>query len=260
MRALTVCATAVLGLAAAASADVIGNAQMVNSYAIGRPAGGSRSPSPGAGYSNITTFTGFVVANGSATVQAGNDITALLADDCVTIAPGMNVTQFSFSVGNGNSVTVTARPRVRFWANDGTGGAPGTFLAGFTFNPISFTASNVGLFSATIAAGSLIVPANGVIWAGMTFDDNTGTTGATAAQLNNLGQGTFNPVDVGSSADRDFLTSAAGSFLVNNPTGAIRPSPFGANPVANYAWEFVPAPSSLGLLGLGGLLAARRRR
>ncbi len=186
-------------------------------------------------YSNITTFTGQVFANGGATNQAGNTITKLAADDCnfTGADAGQSVSIFVFSVANLNAVSVSARPRVRFYQDNA--GAPGTLLAGFSFNPITFTANNIGLFSASLPAGSLIMP-SGTVWCGITFDNNTGGTGATAAQLNNLGQGMFNPPTVGSSADKFFISTAAGSNLVNSPAGSI--SNFGGAPAANFAWEF----------------------
>jgi len=97
------------------------------------------------------------------------------------------------------------------------------------------------------------------------FFDNSTFTATTAAEMNNLGQGSFNPPVIGTSADRDFLSSGTPtSFLANNPTGSVRTSPFAGNPVANYGWELtppVPEPVSMAVLGLSGFgLCIRRRR
>jgi hypothetical protein len=40
---------------------------------------------------------------------------------------------------------------------------------------------------------SKVLP-SGTFWAGITFDDNNGTTGATLVQLDNLGKGVFRPL------------------------------------------------------------------
>lgn len=236
-------------------------------YTLGEASFGERA-TPGASYSNRDTYTGSAFANGGAELQAGNTITRMVMDDLSFGLPylaGQNITSFTFSVANLNTVAVSARPRIRFWVGDAAGGAPGTYYSspaavGYTFNAISFGANSVGLFTATIGPGFLQPAAGQVLWAGITFDNNTGATGATAAQLNNLGQGIFGPPVVGSSADAMFVTTAAGAFFpTNNPAGAI--TNFGGNPVANFGWEFnVPTPGSLALLGMGGLLGARRRR
>jgi hypothetical protein len=204
-------------------------------------------------YSDITNFTGFGVTHGLAANVGGDNITSMLADD-ITTAPGsagLGVTQFVFSVLNINTSATLARPLVRFYAADGASGGPGTFLVGINFNPISFTAGAVSLFQATSSTPLFNVPANGQFWAGLTFDDNNGTTGATLAALNNLGEGIFNPPTVGSSADLIFASTSAGSFAGSNPAGSLVTSPFGGAPVANFAWRFVsiPEPSPLVLGG-----------
>jgi hypothetical protein len=225
-------------------------------------------------YSNITTFTGFGVTNGGAANVAGDNITTMLADD-ITPGPGLGggtVDDVVFSVLNFNAAPVSARPRVRFYAADGAGGGPGTLLAGFTFNPITFAALTGALYEFNNGGAALFSIPNGTFWAGIVFDDNNGTTGATLAQLNNLGVLTFNPPTVGSSQDVFFATNAAGSFLGNNPAGGF--FNFGGTPVANFGWQFsgtpgttaVPEPSPLllgataGLLLLGATWARRARR
>jgi len=200
-------------------------------------------------YSNIANFSGYVYLSGGAANQAGNTITRLAADD-ITPAPGfggLNVIQCTFSVGNVSGTVVNARARVRYYLADGAGGGPGTVVAGFSFNPIAFPVG-VTLYNFN-PGGGLILPLT-PFWAGMTFDNNTGATGATAAALNGLGQGLFDPPVVGSSADLVFLTTAAGSHLNNNPAGNL--GNLGANPVASLGWKFdietpVPAiPSTWG--------------
>ena len=213
-------------------------------------------------YDNTTTFAGSGYVNGGATATSA--ITTLVADDINFAAgsAGLGVRSFTFSVANFDTATFTARPRVRFYAADGTGGAPGTFIAGFSFNPISFAPGvgpvNTADFGA--ATPAFTIPTNLKIWAGITFD-NVGAT-ATAANLNNLGQGLYNPPTVGTSADQFFQTSASGSFLVNNPAGSVFNAPF-AGTTANFGWTFnvqaVPEPSAFAALGLGVVAVLRRR-
>ena len=194
-------------------------------------------------YSNVSSFLGSGVAQGGATLQGTNTITKLLADDITPTGAnaGSDVVQFKFTVVNFNTVPVSFRPRVRFWLADGPGGAPGTYYSvpaavGYTFNPVTLNASSASIFTAGIPAGQFTMP--GVtFWAGVTFDNNNGTTGATAAQLNNLGQALFHPPTIGTSADLFFITQAAGSFFpATSPSGAL--TNLGGNPPANFGWEF----------------------
>ncbi len=251
----------ILALVAAAgsasAADTIATATLLSSSAANVATQGTTVVDPSARYSNVTNFSGSAFSHGGAAVQAGNTITRLVADDINMIAALPTVTQITFSVTNLNTVPVVARPRLRFYAADGPAGTPGTLLGGFSFAPISFGANSVNLFFFNPSAtANFALPLN--FWAAETFDNNTGATGATLAQMNNLGQGIFNPVDVGISGDLAFQTQAAGSFFANLPAGAT--FNFGGAPAANFGWEIVPAPASMALLGLGGLVIGRRRR
>ncbi|MDQ6860040.1 MAG: hypothetical protein M3032_02645 [Verrucomicrobiota bacterium] len=218
-------------------------------------------------YSNITTFSGFGLTNGGAASNGSFFATTMVADDLNLIAgaAGQSVTGFRFSVANFNSTAVSARPTINFYAINGAGGGPGTLLASLTFNAISFTAGSVATFTFN-QANLFTIPANGSIWAGIFFD-NSGTT-ATATQLNNLGQGIYNPPTVGSSADLFFQGTTAGPSG-SNPAGTF--SNFGGNPQANFGWQVnvaaltpaaVPDTGSTMLmlmLGGGGLVLLQRR-
>jgi hypothetical protein len=192
---------------------------------------------PNSFYSNVTTLQGFFLANGGSTNLAGNTITRLRADD-LTFTRGVpvSVTGIRFAVHNNNAGTVSARARVRFYANNG--GVPGNILAAVSFAAFAFgagtttlTANPFGPFSATTQT----------IWAGITFDNNGGATGATAAQLDLLGMRVVDPPDRGTSADVSFLTTAAGDFNVNNPTGTVGNT---AGVVDNLGWELLSTPTA----------------
>jgi hypothetical protein len=257
--------------AAIAQTDTTGaNAHLVVSQSVNEAGTITLPKVPGVvTYDNVTNFTGFGYANGGAANLAGNTITTLVADDITPAGSlgGQDITRFYFSVVNFNAAAVTARARVRFWNADGTAGAPGSYYSnpgaiGFTFNPILFGASSVSVFYTDLAANTFKMP-SGTFWAGITFDNNTGGTGITAAQLNNLGQGIFDPPVVGSSADVAFQTTAAGSFFtIANPAGQL--FNFGGQPKANFGWRFeaVPEPSTYVAIatGLFGVLGLRRRR
>lgn len=250
----TLLSAAVLAaVAGVASADIAGEATPIAHYAIGTPSYGTRAVTPGATFSNVTNFLGQAYLNGGAAVVSGNLTTKYVSEQINRTHALTNVTRFSFSVANLDAGIVTARARVRFHDLNNAGGTnTGAYITGFSFNPIAFN-PGVTVFFANIAA--IALPQNFSM--GITFD-NLGASGTTAAQLNNLGVGIFNPPDVGSSPDLAFTTTAASVGNVHNAAG--NSFNFGGQPVANFGWEIVPAPSSLALLGLGGLVAGRRRR
>ena len=200
-------------------------------------------------YSDITTFSGQAFAQGAAT----GGITRMVMDDLTfTTDPAVGlVSTIRFAVANLNAGAVSVRPRLRFWNADGAPlgaglpNAPGTYFApatpggnlGFTFNAISFPAG-VSTVTGTVTNFSVPAGTTTTLWAGITFDNNAGATGATDAELSNFGQAKFNPIDIGTSTDTVFETTAAGSFFgTNNPPGAA--VNFGGSPLANLGWEFV---------------------
>jgi hypothetical protein len=202
---------------------------------------------PNAIYSNVSaSFNGDAVANDFAAVQDGNTITTLIADSLGLIGtPPFAVDSFKFSVANFNGVAVSARIRIRFYAADGIGGGPGTLIEDLSFDPISFEAANIQIFT----TGPLAMPftiATQAVWAGMFFDNDTAATGATLDEMNGLGQGILNPIDKGSSTD-DFFASDTVVNLGNNPVGATYTVPSGT-PV-NFIWEITSSgvlPVTLG--------------
>jgi hypothetical protein len=219
-------------------------------------------------YDNTENFLGYVYPNGGATEISGDDITALVADDIQTVGgAGQGVNSFAFSIANLDPSTVTAQPIVSFYAGDGSGGLPGTVLAAYELGPVSVP-SGEGRFLQVTGTNLFTIPTNGFFWAGINFDDANGTTGATAANLNNMGQLLCDPPVVGSSQDGFFISDNAG--LGPNPAGAFYASPFGGDPVGNYGWQFTvpssaaPEFGSAGQFALYGLVAitgvARRRR
>ena len=119
---------------------------------------------------------------------------------------------------------VTARPFLRFWNADGAGGGPGTYFSpggaplDVTFGPTQLSPLGPNYLGVTLGAKSFQIPASEKLWVGIGFDDANGATGATPAQLRNLGFSLFDPPTVGSSADAMLLTNTPGSFLgVNDP-------------------------------------------
>jgi hypothetical protein len=198
---------------------------------------------PNAVYSNVTTFAGSGISNGGSGTVSGNIITRMVGDDLTLIGtPPFTITAYRFSVGNLGTTVTSARPRVRFYADNA--GLPGTYISGNTFNAVNFAAGSVTTLTATLATPFVINTNN--IWAAVVFDNNTGATGATLAQMDLLAEGIYTPVDLGSSTDNIFRTTAfpaTGSFVSNNPAGALLN--FTGMPVANLGFELVraaPAP------------------
>ncbi len=259
-------------------------ATLMFSYPIGdagRPQ--TRGVTPGAIYSNNTTFTQAALSQGAVT-EGANAISPIFMDD-ITFDPGAvansEISRLEFCVANLNPAggpAVSVRPRLRWWFDNGNFGGPGTYYnnsngggnAGFSFNPISFNANSINCFFTTFtpgAVGNLRVPATGRFWAGMQFDNNNGTSGATLAQVANFGQAMFDPVDVGFSDPNQYWDGTGGgsSFGVNAPPfgplpGVIGDLNFPLGPPANFGWAYVPEPATMALLGLGLAAYARRRR
>jgi hypothetical protein len=102
--------------------------------------------------------------------------------------------------------------------------------------------------SFTVPSNTLIVPANGQIWAGIGFDNDNGATGITADELNALGGLTFHPATIGTDGSQSFFLAPSSSIGVNNPSVTAFGTPFGAN----YGWTIdasaVPEPSSVVLV------------
>jgi hypothetical protein len=218
-------------------------------------------------YSNSTTNTGFVLQVTGSQMQGANGITALIADD-IHVDPetiGGSINQIEFALRNLSGATWTVRPRVRFYLSDGTGGGPGTLIPGQVYDlaPVTVPAGTQSIV--TMTATGFIVPAavtNGAnFWAGYSFDNNDGTTGATLANLDSIGRPMYNPPTVGSSQDLAFITSGVGDFATNNPPGTLFSS--GSIPY-NFRWAFqvqpVPEPTALALVGVTGLIVGTCRR
>ena len=204
---------------------------------------------PNAVYSNVTTFSGQASTNGFSKKLDNNTITNMIADSLGTIGSlPLSIGSFKLTVANLNAEDVSARVIVRFYANNGAGGGPGTFMAGYSFNPATFTNGTVTYFISGDLPAPFAITTQG-FWAGVTFDDNKGTTGITKDQLNNLGQGLFAPIDIGTSTDDFFSTDTAGSFTFNNPEGGYYDFRAAVPALrADFGWEFVssiPLPVTL---------------
>ncbi|MEO8459722.1 MAG: hypothetical protein ABI451_04270 [Dokdonella sp.] len=210
-----------------------------------------RAVDPLAVYSNVTTFGGQAFAQG----PASGGITRMVMDDLTfTTAPGVGtVTTLRFAVANLNATSQSVRARIRFWNADGAPlgaglpNGPGTYYApggpgtevGFSFAAFTFGAG-VTTLTGNLTPPGFAVPAGTTttLWAGITYDNVGTTTAATDTELSMFGQGFFNPVDLGSSTNTLFETTAAGSFFTTaNPAGAA--VNFAGSPVANMGWEFV---------------------
>ncbi len=212
-------------------------------------------------YSNVDNIPAGsnVYLNGGAALVASVRTTKLVMDK-VTMAPASSFVlgAAAFSIANLNSAAVSARYRIRFYAADGAAGAPGTVIAAVSFAAFSNPGASLNLYTADFTANNITLPST--FWVGALFD-NSGATGTTLAQLNNLGQALADPPVIGSS-DNTFMWSstAANTGLAANPAGGnislTAPAP------SNLAFEFapVPEPTMIGMLPVACLLVARRRK
>jgi hypothetical protein len=157
--------------------------------------------------------------------------------DQVNLAPGAwNVTQFKFDYYMNGNVSGNETADLKFYANDGPGGAPGTLL--YDSGPFSLakgynTVNDTGLFTQ--------VP-NSFTW--------TVLFGGIEA-FESAGLLFYNPPTTGSSADDYWQKDANGNWALQRFTPA-------GGPVANFGAQItavaVPEPATVQLGLLGGLM------
>ena len=147
------------------------------------------------------------------------------------------IKQVFFTCTNLNSVDVTVRILLRFYEADrGDSAWPGTYIAGYTFEPVTIPAY-YNLYSVNTDP-SVLKTNKSAIYAGLIYDNNLGATGATIDQMNQLGQGMFNPIDIGKSTDNIFVTDSAGLYNGSDPIGRV----YGFMPVQiNPGWQLISA-------------------
>lgn len=173
-----------------------------------------------------------------------NSSNYIVGDEIILAGTSRLATNFTFefwSSGLSSSATV----QIRFYLNDGTGGAPGTLLwdSGidtlFTISPNLLTTNG-----ATLSYDPEVVVPNQFTW---------------TVQFDNLGGGTagvpiYTPPNVGGNFSDYWQNDGTGWLLKTNASTDMS---FGASLQAT-----VPEPSTLALalVGAAGLLIARRRR
>ncbi|HQY89757.1 MAG TPA: hypothetical protein PK402_13980, partial [Tepidisphaeraceae bacterium] len=171
-------------------------------------------------FSNASTFLGDGYANG----HYSNGYSYAIADDLTTTAPasGAKMTAFQFSIANFNNTTENVLSYLRFFDDNGSSGAPGTYLGGVNLASASVAGMTAGLFSYTFPTADQIVIPSGKIWALVYFSKGSGTTNT---EMNLIGQGFYNPSTVGSSTIAEWDSTIGGtgpsSFAANNPAGAL---------------------------------------
>jgi len=125
----------------------------------------------------------------------------------------------------------------------------GNFITGFNANLPALSLAAGGSVRLSFGAGALLglnIGVNQDMWVSLQWNS---VTFSGAGTLADCGFQTRGPINIGTSADTMFNVTTASSFN------------FGGNPLANGGiFINTPAPAGLSLLGLGGLIAGRRRR
>lgn len=187
--------------------------------------------------------------------------TRLVADDILTLAgsAGQPISQFRISLADasGSATAFTVTANTGFWMNNGPGGGPGTLLFQSSF-PVTLQPGGSGIFTQSVAVGSLIVPANGTFWAGISFQGTADVSGN--VQANGMTVGLHDPPTTIGSTTRTFFETASAYFpATSSPSGDLSVGP-GAT--QNFGWQFtaVPEPTTVGLLLAGAFIATRTAR
>lgn len=254
---------AAIAAAASASAGVTGTTD-VGGYTVDlatgtvSPASNMSLRATALAYADWSAPQGAGVLNGVATTGLNR-----LDGDRINLVPnGVNLlSEMGYSFGNQNPAGSTARVTAIATTI--------SFFDGVTLLPVgSFTSTTnlsalaggglaaqasvrLNFAPASLESLGLLLPTNVIVTTtttSVTFNTGTGT------DANLIGQQVRNPVSVGSSADELILN------------GSVVADPFGAAPApdGNFSYYIVtnsvPAPGSMALLGLGGLMVSRRRR
>ena len=248
----TIAVVVASGLAATASADVVGGVSGV-SYAgqvtlgdVSNPIAGGAAPVTR--YSNVEfdNFSGSGFAHGADTAW----------DDLNLVSGGNIIDSFDFTVANLGDATLSAVDVVVSFSDDPAGDGPdaGDNRLDLDFGTLDLVdllgGGGLGSLSSVILNTGDIGPGfelpedpAGFTWMGVTFTNAVGVDNA------DVGQAHYDPPTIGSSEDQFFLDDFGLASLQGDT-------------VANFgnSLSTVPAPGALALLGLGGLTAARRRR
>jgi hypothetical protein len=159
-------------------------------------------------YSNLGTFRNSR-SPGRRPRQFLNTITRLAADDLNLVgSPPYAVNGFRFIVTNLNAVDVSARPLVRFHPH-GPGGGPGTLIEARTYNPTCFTPASWAPSTAHVRPSTRT--------SGPARSTTTVARPARRPPARQPGPGHLLAPGLGTSTDRYFVTTAAGSFASDNP-------------------------------------------
>ncbi|MDI9637316.1 PEP-CTERM sorting domain-containing protein [Kamptonema cortianum] len=202
-----------------------------------------------------SNYSGFAVRTPAATGGVTNVFASQLT---VATGAGLPMTNLRWSTYNASTNPITARMRIRLYADNA--GMPGTYITGTSFSASAF--SGVQTWTWTPSA-TYIIPASGVMWLGLCYD-NVGTS-ATDADLAFLGTGLWKqPASVGSTPNSTFVSTAPSSGLFSNLAGSLvnYTDTAGAPIVMGWHAEVAPEPGTMALLaaGVAGLVARRRRQ
>ena len=223
---------------AAASADVTPIAGFSGHTVIDYQSGQVTQPTRGASEVVYSALTGVGSARSQATAATVYD-DLQFAGDGIIDSLTFSIVNFGTANYTGGNVSVVLDDYVGF-------AAPGANLAVLNVDLTGQLDIGAGGFTQLITPTNLeglglTVNAGDQIWAGVRFDDAGNVADGDLAQLITA------PSDIGFSQD---LFYDNGLLF------------FGGSPYANFGWEIttIPAPAGLAMLGLGGLVATRRRR